>query len=90
MAGSGSTQGFCVFSKPDGLHHRRCLVVRLLTQERTNAEGSSKDSWKTQLTKVADSSISAAPAMPFIYGEDKNTDLDYRKSPEKYAMNIHS
>jgi hypothetical protein len=62
----------------------------LLTLERANEEIPSKDSWKTQLTKAADSNISATPAVPFTLRRDKNADLNIRKCPKKYAMNIHS
>lgn len=47
------------------------IVVRLLTLERANEEIPSKDSWKTQLTKVADLNISATPAVPFTLRRDK-------------------
>ena len=71
-------------------HHRECLFVRLLTLVQANEKDFSKNSWKSQLTKAADSNISVTPAMSFILQRDKNTDLDYRKSLGKYAMNIHS
>ena len=52
-------------------YHPSCIIVRLLTLERANEEIPSKDSWKTQLTKVADLNISATPAVPFTLRRDK-------------------
>ena len=90
MEGNGSTQGFWASSRYEGWTESGSLIVRLQTPQRVDKEIICNYSRKTQLTKVADSNLSAAPAMSFILLRDKNTDLNFGKCLGKYAMNIHS
>ena len=71
MEGNGSTQGFWASSRYEGWTESGSLIVRLQTPQRVDKEIICNYSRKTQLTKVADSNLSAAPAMSFILLRDK-------------------
>ena len=71
MAGKGSTQRLCASSRYEGWTESGSLIVRLQTPQRVDKEIICNYSRKTQLTKVADSNLSAAPAMSFILLRDK-------------------
>lgn len=71
MAGKGSTQRLCASSRYEGCTESGSLIVRLQTPQRVDKEIICNYSRKTQLTKVADSNLSAAPAMSFILLRDK-------------------
>ena len=71
MAGKGSTQRLCASSRYEGCTESGSLIVRLQTPQRVDKEIICNYSRKTQLTKVADSNLSTAPAMSFILLRDK-------------------
>lgn len=71
MEGNGSTQGVWASSRYEGWTESESLIVRLQTPQRVDKEIICNYSRKTQLTKVADSNLSAAPAMSFILLRDK-------------------
>jgi len=71
MAGKGSTQRLCASSRYEGCTESGSLIVRLQTPQRVDKEIICNYSRKTQLTKVADSNLSAGSAMPFNLWRDK-------------------
>ena len=71
MAGKGSTQRLCASSRYEGCTESGSLIVRLQTPQRVDKEMICNYSRKTQLTKVADSNLSAGSAMPSTLWMDK-------------------